>query len=248
MSLSSAIVSSYHPKTSQLDNEPSLKLPDENLLAAPGSSFYLIRDWQNQYFLLKEKEKMRMITGYSFTEKIYYSQYFKFIHDEDVEGFTMMERKWQKLIKAETIALARQFKINFDYRIKIHDKQYIRLLHQIIKLIPDESGVVRYSIERCTDISIWKRYGSMVLSVLGPPPLPPYHFRPHCLSREDPLSSLTKTEKKVVQLLTIGKSSKEIASDLDITFNTANTHRRNILRKTEAKNTAELVKYTLQYV
>jgi two-component system response regulator DctR len=38
-----------------------------------------------------------------------------------------------------------------------------------------------------------------------------------------------------------GKGSKEIATEMGITFFTVNTHRRNLLERTGSKNTAELV-------
>ncbi len=51
----------------------------------------------------------------------------------------------------------------------------------------------------------------------------------------------TKREKQIIQLLSQGLESSEIAEVLNISFNTVTTHRRNILRKGEFKNTAHLI-------
>ncbi len=188
-----------------------------------------------------------VIPGLVVPDELTYAQYADMIYSEDKEGFCAIERRWQKLIARQPASQLPRYKINFDYRIRANNHDTVRLLHQIIHLALDESGVVRYSVERCTDISVWKRYGSMVLTLLGPPSTSPYYFRPDYSANSEVTSSLTKTEKKIVQLLIEGRSSKEIALHLDITFNTVNTHRRNILRKTDAKNTVELVRYALQH-
>jgi DNA-binding CsgD family transcriptional regulator len=54
-------------------------------------------------------------------------------------------------------------------------------------------------------------------------------------------NSLSNRERDVIRLLTINKSSKEIAEDLNISPNTVDTHRRNILKKLNISSTGELV-------
>ena len=55
-----------------------------------------------------------------------------------------------------------------------------------------------------------------------------------------PLLEISERERAVVLLLAEGLSSKQIAERLGIAKNTMDTHRRNLLRKTGAKNTLEL--------
>ncbi len=57
---------------------------------------------------------------------------------------------------------------------------------------------------------------------------------------------LTNRERRILQLLAEGKSIKEVSSDLDITLNTAETHRGNLMRKLGVHSTAELVRYALR--
>ncbi len=59
-------------------------------------------------------------------------------------------------------------------------------------------------------------------------------------------SGLTSRERQVVQLLAEGKSTKEVATALEITFKTAATHRTNILRKLELHSLADLVRYAIR--
>jgi DNA-binding NarL/FixJ family response regulator len=55
--------------------------------------------------------------------------------------------------------------------------------------------------------------------------------------------NISKREIEIVGLITQGLTSQEIADRLHLSTYTVNTHRRNILRKLELKNTAMLVQY-----
>jgi DNA-binding NarL/FixJ family response regulator len=57
---------------------------------------------------------------------------------------------------------------------------------------------------------------------------------------------LSPRESEVLQLLAEGKSSKEIAAALHISVRTADTHRRNIVRKLNLHSVAELTKYAIR--
>ena len=57
---------------------------------------------------------------------------------------------------------------------------------------------------------------------------------------------LTATEKAILREIARGKMTKEIANEKNISFHTANTHRRNIFRKLEVNNAHEATKYALQ--
>jgi DNA-binding NarL/FixJ family response regulator len=57
---------------------------------------------------------------------------------------------------------------------------------------------------------------------------------------------LTSREREIVQLLSEGKSSKEVASVLSISVKTAETHRANIMRKLEIHSVSELVRYAVR--
>ncbi|MEM6524138.1 MAG: response regulator transcription factor [Bacteroidota bacterium] len=64
-------------------------------------------------------------------------------------------------------------------------------------------------------------------------------------SFEDPLE-LTEREKEILRLIVDGMSNKEIADKLFISVRTVDTHRRNIMDKIDAKNTADLVRKAIE--
>ena len=54
--------------------------------------------------------------------------------------------------------------------------------------------------------------------------------------------TISKREYEVLDLLSLGYSSKEIANKLYISHATVATHRKNIFEKTKAKNVADLIR------
>ncbi len=63
---------------------------------------------------------------------------------------------------------------------------------------------------------------------------------------EPHIPSLTPREREIVQLLAEGKSTKEVASMLDLSVKTAETHRSNIMRKLKLHSVGELVLYAIR--
>lgn len=59
------------------------------------------------------------------------------------------------------------------------------------------------------------------------------------------MKNLTAKEQTVLSLVSSGLTTKEIAHALRISHHTVESHRKNLLRKCEAKNSAELVQKTL---
>jgi len=57
---------------------------------------------------------------------------------------------------------------------------------------------------------------------------------------------LTATEKVILREIALGKMTKEIAYEKNLSFHTVNTHRRNIFRKLEVNNVHEATKYAFR--
>jgi len=63
---------------------------------------------------------------------------------------------------------------------------------------------------------------------------------------EDTYELLTSREREILQLLAEGRTNKDVATDLNISLYTAETHRSNILQKLNLHNSAELVLYAVR--
>ena len=63
---------------------------------------------------------------------------------------------------------------------------------------------------------------------------------------QDSYDVLTDREKEVLQLLAEGKSNKEVASILNVSIYTIDTHRTHLMQKLNLHNTAEIVLYAVR--
>jgi DNA-binding NarL/FixJ family response regulator len=64
---------------------------------------------------------------------------------------------------------------------------------------------------------------------------------------DGPDSSLTQREREIVQLMAEGKCSKEIATMLDISVKTAETHRSNLMHKLGLHSVVEVVLFAIRH-
>jgi DNA-binding NarL/FixJ family response regulator len=69
-----------------------------------------------------------------------------------------------------------------------------------------------------------------------------------CRMKDKPFAvkTLTPREREIIKLIAEGKSSKEIADILFISYRTAERHRANIMGKLALKKTADLVKFAIE--
>jgi FixJ family two-component response regulator len=59
------------------------------------------------------------------------------------------------------------------------------------------------------------------------------------------MGQLTKRENQVMEMVTNGKSNKEIAADLSVSAKTVEAHRAHVMEKMEAGSLAELVRMAM---
>ena len=88
------------------------------------------------------------------------------------------------------------------------------------------------------------RKHSKLLDVLAPVSIAQAKREKQLLALED-YASLTQREKEIMQLVSQGYSSKEIAAQLFISKHTVESHRKHILQKLSAKNTPQMVHQSL---
>ena len=59
-------------------------------------------------------------------------------------------------------------------------------------------------------------------------------------------SALTLTEKEILKAIAMGKTTKEIAAERNLSFHTIITHRKNIFRKLDVNNVHEATKHAMR--
>lgn len=132
--------------------------------------------------------------------------------------------------------------LTVDYRMLKKNGKYIKVLRQTAVFeIDQSSGKVISTFSLCKDISSIKTSTSIGWQIRGPE-----MATVDLNGLQDYLSRLqyhpSPREKEILERLCEGKASKEVAAAMGISVFTVNTHRRNLLKRTGLKNTAELVK------
>jgi DNA-binding NarL/FixJ family response regulator len=67
------------------------------------------------------------------------------------------------------------------------------------------------------------------------------------LKKKPQLENLTKTERKVLRMISENKTSKEIGDVLNISFRTVENHRSNICNKLEIHGSHALLKFAIEH-
>ena len=135
--------------------------------------------------------------------------------------------------------------LSLDYRIRRAGGQYIRVLRESVVLAVTDKGLPVSTLSIMTDIDHIKHDGNICAKMFGPEAkLVPIHS---ILESQNKYSDvLSRREIEILQHLGLGMPSFEIAEKLFLSTHTVNNHRKNMLRKTGLKNTADLVRFGLE--
>jgi DNA-binding CsgD family transcriptional regulator len=130
-----------------------------------------------------------------------------------------------------------------NYRFKRGDGEIITLLQQSY-FIPDPTGTVFIaSYGTVMDISHFANPSKIIQTVekIGEPAFPKKLLSKEMYSSSDKDFEICKKELQVLRLLGDGLTSKQVAYHMKLSVHTVNTHRKNMLFKTNCKSSAELI-------
>lgn len=169
------------------------------------------------------------------------------IHPEDQSWFLSFETKVVQFFKDLPLERLMKYKVRYDMRIRKKNNEYARILHQVILAEHDDTGAALKSLGIHTDISYLKQEGPPVLSMIGLEGEPSYLDIGQKNIYSETKEVLTGREKEILHLLIEGKLSKEIADILNISKQTVDTHKKNMLHKNGLTNTGELIGKAIRY-
>lgn len=164
------------------------------------------------------------------------------IHPEDIEGWLAALNDLMNFTINE-IAVEDRRKMNYtwNYRIKNSKDQYVNIIQNTTPLEFDASkkpiiGMAHYTVlninvkmDICASAKLLNDKNEYVTKYFN-------NFSQKLLT-----DGVSNRERDIIRLLVLDYSSKEIANRLNISSNTVDTHRRNILKKLEISSTGELV-------
>jgi len=141
------------------------------------------------------------------------------------------------------------YKVSYQFRMKDKFGKYKVMLHQSIPLSLNDKGQPVNVLVNETDISHITTTNNYKVSFLAISDKKSYL---NIRNKEDlmnPLPSakiITERELDILRLLSEGFSSKEIAGNLHIAYDTVRTHRNNILKKTKLKTLAQVISHYIK--
>jgi DNA-binding CsgD family transcriptional regulator len=162
------------------------------------------------------------------------------IHPEDQSVFLNNEKAVVKFFATLNNEQIPKYKIRYDYRVMNSAGKYIRILQQVMTVQYDDANNVLMTLGVHTDISHLKKENTSILSFIGMDGEPSYYDVDVEKSYLVSGKFFTNREREIIQLILQGEQSAGIAKKLFISTHTVNTHRKNILAKTNTKNTIEL--------
>jgi DNA-binding CsgD family transcriptional regulator len=202
-----------------------------------GAYFYYIVNVRKSALEMVSPE-METVLGYP-QENMTLDFLVSLMHPDDLPYFLNFEVAVGKFLGGLTGTQLFRYKIQYDFRAKRADGQYIKLLHQYIVIQKNVTDVLTFAVD--TDITHLKKENKPVLSFIGMDGEPSYHnidvdnvFKPT-------KHIFTKREREIVKALASGMSSGEISEALNISRHTVDSHRKNMIKKTEAKSTNEVI-------
>jgi len=185
-----------------------------------------------------------MDNGLDFVIDIFQKDDFK-IFNESI--FTQIVKKLNEIPQEDHD----EFLFSFNYRMKSPDGKWMHLYQQTCYVTDPVTKLPLYNIGVCTDITPVKKNNSMVFSIdkknKGNGFFHATNIATEYYYPEPEESNLSKREREVLAWLSEGYSSKQIAAKLNLSENTVIIHRKNMLKKTNTKNIAELIYYSIKH-
>ncbi|MCW3115248.1 MAG: hypothetical protein JWR18_3644 [Segetibacter sp.] len=213
-------------------------------------NFFQVGDYYYYIFNVKESKfelissEIKNVLGYH-PDEVDVAFLLSNIHPDDQPWFLNFENKVAEFFATLSPEQISNYKVRYDYRIRTKGGGYIRILQQVVTIQYDGNKILRtFGVH--TDISTIKQEGLPVLSFIGLNGNPSYvGVKVKDVFSRDVIK-LTTREQQVLALLIEGKKSDEISHILFISKQTVNSHRKNLLRKTNSSNTASLTSMAIK--
>jgi PAS domain S-box-containing protein len=149
----------------------------------------------------------------------------------------------ERLHKGEEEGKATDLRFTISFKVRKSDGTYVWMMEQFMVIETDKNGHPFLTLVFMHDISGVKK-DELVDLVISQKTN--QGFMPVFATTYQNINNTTVFSKRELEILShLGKgmASKDIADQLCISEHTVKTHRKNMLKKTDAKNTTELIRY-----
>ncbi|CAA9201205.1 LuxR C-terminal-related transcriptional regulator [Flavobacterium collinsii] len=164
------------------------------------------------------------------------------IHPEDIEFVIKAEAFLTKFFQ-EKVDRKKflSYKISYSFRARLKNGDYSLFNHQSLMLSMDDNGGYGKSLNIHTVIDHLSNQNTYKISFIGLNGEPSF-MNVSLNEGKMEVKEFSKREMDIIKLIGNGLNNNEIATKLFISALTVKKHRRNILAKSDSKNTSELIK------
>jgi DNA-binding CsgD family transcriptional regulator len=225
-----------------------VQFKNHGMFTHPTAPLFYVIDYTAQQYLVMTNE-IQSMSGYHPSEflesrlekllDVYHKDDFK-IYNQQVFSLNT------SFLKATPQASHHQYVFSYNFRFVRQDKKMAQVLQRGSYITSKETGLPLYSLGMVIDITQFKTDTVMVHTIAKAVDskkelISTNYFYPNF---EDSL--LTRQEKVVLQYLSEGYSSKQVADKLSLSEYTIVNHKQNMLHKTNTKNITEMVAFAIR--
>ncbi|WP_027380980.1 response regulator transcription factor [Chryseobacterium daeguense] len=171
-------------------------------------------------------------------------------HPDDLEFIMKAEQKVVEKLKEIGKEHQLFFKCSYCFRMKTAKGNYELFHHQAVLTMEDEDQNLIQSINIHTNINHITKENPHTVLISGIGPRNDFHqikIENHSTEKDFFEINLTKRETEILSLIAKGYSAPEISKILILSEHTVRTHRKNILAKTNSRNSKELLKKAFEW-
>ncbi|WP_346986538.1 LuxR C-terminal-related transcriptional regulator [Chryseobacterium sp. POE27] len=173
------------------------------------------------------------------------------IHPDDLEFVMDAERmSIEKMKEINGFDYQQELKSSYCFRMRTSEGKYELFHHQALHTYKDEKGRLLQAINIHTNIehiTCKNSFTVLVSGINGREDFHQMHWLKNKRKQQSVRAIFTNREIEVICYIAKGYSAGEIADALNISEETVRTHRKNILRKSNSKNSSELIKKTFEW-
>ena len=177
------------------------------------------------------------------------SEIIDLIHPDDIAFVLKAEQTVVEKINQIGIHHQLYLKPSYCFRMKTKKGKYELFHHQAIHTLTDDNNKLFQSINIHTNIHHITPQNPYTVLITGISPRK--DFVQFTVSTDDNnktnVPHLTKRELEILILIAKGYSGPEISKQLILSEHTIKSHRKNILRKTDSRNSKELIKKAFEW-
>ncbi len=171
------------------------------------------------------------------------------VHPDDIPFVMQAERMTIDKMIEIGVEHKLNLKSSYCFRMRMGNGKYELFHHQAIQSVKNSEGRLLQSINIHTNIQHLTPVNNYVVLVSGIGSRNDFHqmhYKDWLLADALP-KSLTNRERDILRHIATGHTSPEIAALCSLSNHTIRTHRKNILRKTQTKNSSELIRKCVEW-